>query len=88
MGFWRDIGSTFGVCDEESKSDREERRKSATASITHHPRGCNCTTCMASDINFYRKETADTFDRISRWFRGGRLWINRGMKRLYTSKCS
>lgn len=45
MGFWRDIGSVFGICDHISRRDREEYEKDHAATVTKHPRGCTCHWC-------------------------------------------
>lgn len=50
MGFWRDIGSSLGYCDEYSRTEREEFRKDRASKLTRHERGCTCHWCKcASD---------------------------------------
>ena len=40
MGWWRDIGSSLGVCDQRTPEEVEREEKDHAANRTRHERGC------------------------------------------------
>ena len=56
MGFWRDLGSTFGVCDEYSQQERRDYQRERATELTGHPMGCNCHWCQCANDRPVRRD--------------------------------
>jgi hypothetical protein len=55
MGFFRDVGSQLGVCDEVGRDEREKREKDYAKSVTGHDRGCDCHWCKCARLGWDRR---------------------------------
>ena len=51
MGFWRDIGSALGACDEYSRAERKEAQQIRANRLTGHRLGCGCHWCQCASDN-------------------------------------
>lgn len=50
MGFWRDIGSSLGVCEEKPRVEREQDEREYASRLNRHERGCTCHWCSCAKL--------------------------------------